>query len=158
MKYDEKTFYKNTLISLLNSYIEIAKLKRFLATELKDKEICDRVIRKTKKSIHIIKDVNHVEILRSVYNTFIGGKETLFAVMVGSINHKDTISTWDKTEKGFQEFLQREEDAKKVYKEEMEKKKAQEDAIKKAKEEGKKVEFVMKDGKLEPVFTEEKAK
>lgn len=158
MGLDEKALLKNALIGLCNAYIDIAKLKKHTAVEQKDKDICEKVIRKTKKSINIIKNVNHIEILRSIYNTFIGGKETLFAVMVGSVNHKSTVSYWDKSEKGFQEFLQREEEAKKVYEQEQEKKKKQADAVKKAQEEGKKVEFVMKDGKLEPVFTEEKAK
>ena len=155
-KYDEKTFLKDTLISLCNAYIEIAKYKKYLADNTADKGVCDKVIRKAKKSIYIIKNVNHVEILRSIYNTFIGGKETIFAIMVGAVNHKDTVVRWDKTEQGFKEFLDREEESKKLYEQELEKQKAKADAVKKAKEEGKKVEFVMKDGKLEPVITEEK--
>ena len=157
MGLDEKTLLKNALIGLCNAYIDIAKLKKHLAIDQKDKDICDKVVRKTKKSIKIISEINHIEILRSVYNTFIGGKETIFAIMVGAVNHKDTVVYWDKTEKGFADFLKREEDAKKQYEEEMAKQQAKADAIKKAKDEGKKVEFVMKDGKLEPVFTEEKA-
>ena len=156
MGLDEKSLYKRSLISICLAYIEIAKLKKFAAVEQKDKDLCDKVVRKTKKAIKIIGEINHIEILRSIYNTFIGGKETMFAILVGAVNHKDTVVKWDKTEKGFQEFLQKEEEAKKLFEEEQAKKKAQSDAIKKAKEEGKNVEFVLKEGKLQPVITDKK--
>lgn len=156
MKLDKKSQLKKTLISLANSYVEICRLQDCYTDDPKAKEIREKALKQTKKFINLINSVNHTDILESIYRTFIGGKETLFAVMIGVCIKKDTVKYWDTTKKGYDEFVAKEKEAQELYEKALNEKKIKQDAIEKAKKEGKKVEFMLKDGKLEPVFTEEK--
>lgn len=98
----------------------------------------------------------HDEVVYSIYKNVVVGKEALFTMCPSLINHK--ASKYFDTDKGFKEFLKLEEQSA------IEEKKAQEEILKKqksienAKKDGGKLDFVMKNGKLEPVIVKEEKK
>ena len=159
-KYDklsvQKARLKSVFISMLETNSAIMRFQLTLTDDKNDIKGIKKFIKNSQKAIEIISGVNHYEILVSLYNTFISGKETYFCALEKTINRKDTIVKWDRTKKGFDLFLKLESDAKAKSKEEYEKKLKQQEMIRKAKEEGKKVEMVFVDGKLQPHIVEEK--
>lgn len=160
-KYDklevQKRKLKSVFVNMLNTNIAILDFQIALTTSKEDIKGLKKFVSESKKAIEIINSVNHYEILVSLYNTFINGKETYFCTLAKTINRKDTIVKWDRTEKGFKLFQKLENEAKAKSKEEYENRLKQQEMIKKAKEEGKKVEMVLIDGKLQPRIVEEKA-
>ena len=147
---------QKTLTTLAIAYIEICKLHKILTDDPKQKEICDKGVKTAKRFIKLVENIKHTDIMWSIYKTFINGKESLFTLMLATSIRKDTVKHWDSTEKGYKEFVEMEETAKKEYEKELEEQKKKAEMLKKAKEEGKKVEYVMKNGKLEPTIVEEK--
>lgn len=152
----QKARLKRIFISMLNTNIAIMQFQLTLTDKKEDIKGLKKFIRDSVTAQEIIGSVSHYEILVSLYNTFINGKETYFATLCKTINNKKTIKRWDRTQKGFKEFIALESEAKARSKAEYEKKVAQQEAIKKAKEEGKQVEMVFVDGKLQPRIVEEK--
>lgn len=151
----QKELLKKIFTRMLETNIEIMKFQMTLAKTSEELKGLKNFVKQSEKAIKIVQGVNHYEILVSLYNTFVNGKETYFMTLCKTINRKDTILKWDRTEKGFKLFLQLESEAKAKSKEEYEKKLAQKEMIKKAKEEGKKIEMVYVNGKLEPQIVEE---
>lgn len=151
----QKELLKKTFVKMLETNIEIMKFQMTLTDKEDDIKGLKKFVKQTEKAISIVQSVVHYEILVSLYNTFISQKETYFMTLCKTINNKETIVKWDRTEKGFKLFLQLENEAKAKSKEEYEKKLAQQEMIKKAKEEGKKIEMVYVNGKLEPRVVEE---
>ena len=132
----------NFQITLTNKQDEIKGLKK--------------IIRKTEKAIELVNGIVHYEILVNIYNSFVNGKEPFYIAFLTSITSKKTIVRWDRTKKGFQEFLEMEKEAKeKTDKEYAEKQKIKE-TIEQAKKEGKKIEMMYVDGKIKPVIVNEK--
>lgn len=148
---------KTIFVNMLLTNIAIMDFQLTLTDDPNEQKGLKRFIKESKTAIEIIGGVKHYEILVSLYNTFLNGKETYFATLCKTINNKETIKKWDRSEKGFKLFLELENQAKAKSKEEYEKKLAEQEMIKKAKEEGKKVEMVFVDGKLKPRIVEEKA-
>lgn len=148
---------KTIFVDMLLTNIAIMNFQLTLTDDPNEQKGLKRFIKESKAAIDIISGVKHYEILVSLYNTFLNGKETYFATLCKTINNKETIKKWDRSEKGFKLFLELENQAKAKSKEEYEKKVAEQEMIKKAKEEGKKVEMVYIDGKLKPRIVEEKA-
>ena len=146
---------KNIFVTMLESNIAVLEFQRTLTTKEEEQKGIDNWIKKSKTAIKIIKNVNHYDILISLYNSFVNGKETYFIALCNSITDKDTIAKWDKTEKGYKEFLEQERQAREDYENDLKEKKANIDFIAKAKKEGKKVEMLYKDGKIKPVIVEE---
>jgi len=145
---------KNVISALLNTNIEIMQFHLLLDIDEKSKKICRKAIRESKKAIETISHIQHIEILTSLYNSFVYGKENYFVIIAPTINKKALY--WDTSEKGFQEFIKLENEAREQAKEKYQKRLEQEQMIKKAKDEGKKVEMVYKDGELTPLVVEEK--
>lgn len=152
----QKRRLKSVFYTMLNTNIAIMEFQLTLTDKPDEQKGLKRFIKMSNKAIEIISQVNHYEILVSLYNTFINGKETYFATLCKTICMKNTITKWDRTEKGFKLFLELENQAKAKSQEEYNKRIEQQEMIKKAKEEGKKVEMVLVDGKIQPRIVEEK--
>ena len=153
----QKNRLKKLFADILNVNIDIMCFQLTFTDKEEEIKGLKKLIRESEKARDLIYSVCHYEILVSLYNTFINGKETFFVSLVKTINRKDTIVKWDRTKKGFDLFLKLESEARAKSKEEYEKKLAKQEMIKKAKEEGKKIEMVYIDGKLEPHIVEEKS-
>lgn len=151
----QKDLLKKVFVKMLETNANIMRFQMSLIDNEEEIKGFKKFIKQTEKAIKIVQCVVHYEILVSLYNTFICQKETYFMTLCKTINNKETIIKWDRTEKGFKLFLQLESEAKAKSKEEYEKKLAQKEMIKKAREEGKKVEMVYVDGKLEPKIVDE---
>lgn len=151
----QKELLKKIFTRMLETNIEIMNFQMTLTDKADEIKGLKGFIKQTEKAIKIVQGVVHYEILVSLYNTFVNKKETYYMALCKTINSKETIVKWDRTEKGFKLFLQLESEAKAKSKEEYEKKLAQQEMIKKAKEEGKKIEMVYVNGKLEPRVVEE---
>lgn len=152
----QKGRLKNVFIEMLHTNIAIMRFQLTLTNEPNEIKGLKKFIKESEKAIEIITSVQHYEILVSLYNAFVNGKETYFATLCKTINDKNTIKKWDRTEKGFKLFQDLENQAKAKSKEEYEKKLKQQEMIKQAKEQGKKIEMVYVDGKLQPRIVEEK--
>lgn len=149
----QREHLQNILISIIDSEIAILQFQKSIAKEQKDKSGLNKMINKGKKAKDVIRDLRHTELLISLYNTFVNGKESYFIMVERTINHKNT-NKWDKTEKGFKEFVELEEQAKAKSKAEYEEKLKQKEMIENAKKQGKKIEMVFENGKLTPVIVE----
>lgn len=152
----QKANLKKIFFTMLETNIEIMRFQITLTDDKNEIKGLKKFIRDSEKAIEIVTSITHYEILVSLYNTFISGKETYFTTLCKTINNKNTIVKWDRTEKGFKLFQKLESDAKARSKAEYEKKMQEQEMIRKAKEEGKKVEMVYVDGKLQPRIVEEK--
>lgn len=146
---------KRIFVKMLETSIEIMNFQLTLTDKPEEKKGLKRFIKEEQKAIALINSVKHYEILVSLYNSYINGKESYFVSLCRIINNKDTIRVWDKDEKGFQKFIDLENEARAKTKEEYEKKLAEQERIKQAKAEGKKVEMVLENGKLTPRIVEE---
>jgi len=152
---------KGKLKSLFNMMIattkEILNFQLTLSNDIENTKGIKKLIKECEKAQEIVTNITHLEILVSLYNTFINGKETYFVTLSKMITNKNTIQKWDRTEKGFKLFQELENQAKAKTQEEYNKRLEQQEMIKKAKEQGKKVEMVYVDGKLQPRIVEEKS-
>lgn len=151
----QKEQLKKIFVSMLETNIAIMKLQITLTEKQEEIKGLKKFINQSRKAITIINSVMHYEILISLYNTFVNGKETYFMTLCKTINNKKTIVRWDRTQKGFKEFIALEAEAKAKGKAEYEKKMKEKELIEKAKKEGKKIEMVYADGKLQPRIVEE---
>lgn len=151
----QKQALKSIFVRMLETNIEIMKFQLTLTENEDEIKGIKKLIKDTEKAIQVVGSVSHYEILVSLYNTFVNGKESYFIALCKTINRKDTIKKWDRTQKGFELFLKLESEAKAKSKEEYEKKLAEKEMIEKAKKEGKKVEMILVDGKLKPHIVEE---
>lgn len=153
----QKERLKTLFRSLIDTNIAIMRFQLTLTSDKNDIKGLKKFIKDSEKALEIVTNITHYEILVSLYNTFISGKETYFATLVKTINNKNTIVKWDRTQKGFKLFQELENQAKAKSQEEYTKRLEQQEMIKKAKEQGKKVEMVYVDGKLQPRIVEEKS-
>ena len=153
----QKSKLKSVFNSMIATNIAIMEFQKTLTTNEKEIKTIKKVINLSKKAQEIIANVQHFEILVSLYNSFINGKEGYFVTFVRTVTLSTTIKRWDKSKKGFDEFLKIETQARAKSQEELEKRQKQLEFVRKAQEEGKKVEMVFKDGKLQPVVVDEKA-
>ena len=149
----QREHLQNILISIIDSEIAILQFQKSIAKDQKDKSGLNKMINKGRKAKDVIRDLRHTEILISLYNTFVNGKESYFVMVERTITSKNT-QKWDKTEKGFKEFVALEEQAKAKSKEEYEERMKQREMIINAKKQGKKVEMIFENGKLTPVIVE----
>ena len=141
------------LTKLLETNIEIMTFYKHLAVDDKSKRTCSKSIRQSKKAIEKLPHVQHLEILVSIYNALIGGKEFVFVSGASLICSKN-FDYWDKTEKGFKEFIELEHQAKVEQEQKLKEQHEKDIALKKAKEEGKDIEHVLVDGKIQTLVKE----
>lgn len=139
---------------VLNTNIELMTYYKSIAIDEKSKQVCAKSIRQTKKSIEKLKSIKHFEILQSLYNAIIGGKEVVF-VTAGSLISSKMFNWYDKTEKGFKKFLELEEESKKETQNRLKEEQENKEFVEKAKANGKKVSYAYVNGKLKPVIEEE---
>lgn len=149
----QKQTLKNIIINLLNTNISIMEFGKLLTKEEKEIRFYKKAIRHSKKAIELVQGIEHIEILSSLYNSFISGKEAYFITLEVVISKN--VQKWDKTKKGFEEFLRLDEEARNKFKQEADERNKSMETIKKAREEGKKVEMVFENGKITPVVVEE---
>lgn len=142
---------------LLDTEIAIMQFQLTLASEAEHIKGIKKVIKDSEKAKKIVTSITHYEILVSLYNAFVNGKESFYVMFSATINAKNKVTYWDRTKKGFQEFIKLEQEAKAQSQKDYEERLEQQEIIKKAKEEGKKIEMVFQDGKLKPIVVEEKS-
>lgn len=158
MRKDKQKEYLTSIIKkLVETNIELMTYYKLLASDEKSKRVCSKSIRQSKKALEELPHIKHLEILVSLYNTLVVGKENTF-VLAGALICSKQMYHWDKTEKGFQEFLEIEKQAHEKNIKDMEEKRKTAEAIKKAKDEGKKVEMVYDPTtkKAKPLIVEDK--
>lgn len=153
----QKQKLKRVFVSMLDSEIAIMDFQLTLATEDEHIKGIKKVIKDSEKAKNIIYGIVHYEILVSLYNTFVNGKESFYVMLSSTINSKNKVTYWDKTKKGFQEFVKLEQEAKAQCQKDYEERLEQQKIIQKAKEEGKKIEMIFQDGKLKPIIVDDKA-
>lgn len=144
---------RNAIISLLKTQVALFEFEKTLFTDEKDIKMCDELINDAKKAQDIVMKIDHGDILVSIFNTYLGGKESYFAVLSKSI--VKNVEHWD-TEEGFKEFLELEAQAKQLYKQDLKEKEETRATIEKARAEGKQIEMVFENGKVKPIVVEEK--
>lgn len=143
------------LTNLLLTSIEVMSLYKLLASDEKSKEVCKKSIRNAKKALKIVPTIRHNEILYSIYNTLIGGKENIFALS-GTIICSSQLKRWDTTEEGFKEFQEIEKQAQTKQREKNEENEKNRKILEEAKKSGKKVEIVYDKGVAKPIIIEDK--
>ena len=152
----QKERLKQVFVRMLDSEIAIMSFQLTLATEEEHIKGIKKVISTCNKAKRIIYGVVHYEILASLYNSFVAGKESFYVMLSSTITSKNKIAHWDRTQKGFKEFIALEEQAKAQSQKELDERMKQQEMIKKAQQEGKKVEMVLENGKLKPIIVENK--
>lgn len=152
----QKNLLKEIFIKVLETNLAIMRFQLSLTKVKKEQQGIQDIINKSEKAMQIINDIDHYEILVSLYNTFICHRETFFVTICATINKENTIEKWDKSEEGFQEFLELEQKAIEKNDQEIKEKMETAKIIKDAKAQGKKVELMYIDGKVKPVIVEEK--
>lgn len=153
----QKERLKAVFNRLLDTEIAIMQFQLTLASEDEHIKGIKKVIKDSEKAKKIVTSITHYEILVSLYNAFVNGKESFYVMFSATINAKNKVTYWDRTKKGFQEFVALEQQAKAQSQKDYEERLKQQEIIKKAKEEGKKIEMVFQDGKLKPIVVEEKS-
>lgn len=155
MKNEEtkRKYLVNIIRKVLETNIELMTYYKHYAVDEKSKRVCSKSIRQTRKSLEKLPHIKHIEILQSLFNAIVSGKEIIF-VSAGSLVGGKNVEKWDSTEKGFKEFMKLEEGSIKKAKEKAEEEQKEREIIAKAKEEGKQVEMVYMNGKLRPMIKE----
>ena len=153
----QKERLKAVFNRLLDTEIAIMQFQLTLASEDEHIKGIKKVIKDSEKAKKIVTSITHYEILVSLYNAFVNGKESFYVMFSATINAKNKVTYWDRTKKGFQEFIALEQQAKAQSQKDYEERLKQQEIIKKAQEEGKKIEMVFQDGKLKPIVVEEKS-
>lgn len=153
----QKERLKAVFNRLLDTEIAIMQFQLTLAKEDEHIKGIKKVIKDSENAKKIVTNITHYEILVSLYNAFVNGKESYYVLLSSTINSKNKIAYWDRTKKGFKEFIALEEQAKAQSQKEYEERLEQQEIIKKAQKEGKKIEMVFQDGKLKPIVVEEKS-
>ncbi|MBQ2636996.1 MAG: hypothetical protein IJG09_09955 [Methanobrevibacter sp.] len=150
----QKAKLKCVFHMLLATEINIMDFQLTLTDDPKTKKAIKKLIKDSQKAQDIVMKITHYEILVSLYNSFVNNKESYFVMLSTTINAKNKITRWDRTEKGFKEFLLLEQQAKAQTQKELEERKQQQEMLQQAKKDGKKIEFAYQDGKLKPIIVE----
>lgn len=153
---------ENKKISDLKSIIAmmIATARQIIEFQKKNdndpthKKTFDKLLRHCKSAERTLWQTQHIEILASLYNSFVSGKEQYYIILVESI-YKN-VKKWDTTKQGFDEFKRLDDEARNKFNADKKEREEQQLAIKKAREEGKKIDFVFENGKIKPVILEDK--
>lgn len=152
----QKVRLKDLFQMLLGSTKAILNFQLTLTNKQEEIKGIKKLMKQCEQAQNIIAGINHIEILISLYNSFIAQKESYYVMLSATINRKKLINRWDKTEKGFKEFVAMENEARAKSKQDFEERQKMQELMQQAKEQGKKVEMVYKDGKLQPTIVEDK--
>lgn len=145
------------LTKVMETNIELMTFYKHIATDDNSRKICAKSIRQSKKAIEILPKIEHIDILTSIYNTIISGKESIFVSGASILASKKT-QYYDKTEKGFKKFCELEKEAREKNEKERQERIKENEFVKKAKAEGKQVSYMYdkESGKVKPVVVENK--
>ena len=149
----KRKYLINIIRKVLETNIELMAYYKYFATDEKSKKICAKSIKQTKKSLEKLPHIKHVEILQSIFNATVSGKEIVF-VSAGTLVGGKNVEKWDNSEKGFEEFKKLEEEAKNNYQKKIEEEKKNKEIIEKAKADGKKISYAYINGKIKPIIEE----
>ena len=149
----QKERLKVVFARLLESEIAILEFQLTLTNEPEHIKGIKKIINTCNKAKRIVYGIVHYEILASLYNSFVSGKEQYYIILVESI-YKN-VKKWDTTKQGFDEFKILDDEARNKFNADKKEREEQQLAIKKAREEGKKVDFVFENGKIKPVILED---
>ena len=152
----QKERMKNVFNTMLDSEIAIMQFQLTLACEEEHIKGIKKVISQCKKAKEIISGIVHYEILVSLYNTFVNGRESFFVMLSSTIVSKNKVNYWDKTKKGFEIFKELEANARAQSQKDYEERKKQMEIVEQAKKDGKNVEYIYKDGKIQPLIVDDK--
>lgn len=145
---------KDIVLAMLKVNITNLEFQKSVSSVKEHRKTFNRLINHSIKSMELVRNIKHEDILVNIYNSFIHGHEAFYIALSESV-YKN-VKRWDTTEEGYKEFKKLEKEGiEKTDKEIAEKKKIAE-TIKKAKEEGKKIEYMFVDGHIKPVIVEEK--
>ena len=157
----EEKLERKHLIKIITKFLETNIencnfMKKLYAKDEKTVKIINKSINQSKKSLELIHQIKHLEILRAIYGDCVGKLQAQFMVG-GTLITSKTTQRFDKTEKGFEEFIRIQKENQELYMQKMKEKKENAELIAKAKEEGKKVEYVVDPvtKKTRPMIVEE---
>ena len=152
----EREYIIDILTNILRANISLMSFYKDISTNKESSDICEKSIAQCEKGIKTINKIKHIEILRSLFNKIVSGKEYYFA-MCGSLCSFEKIKTWDTTKKGFKEFILLEKQAQDEAKKEFEEKQRQKEFVENAEKEGKQVEMIYdeKTKTMKPIIVEE---
>jgi len=148
----QKERLKQVLKDLLQTNIDLMAFHKTLTNDTNALKTINKSIKMANRAMEIVSQVKHIEILQSLYNTFLSGKENFFVLISATISNKNKVSYWDNSEKGFEEFRKLENEAMAKTKAEYEERKKNQEIIEKAKRENKKIEFALENGKIKPII------
>lgn len=131
----------NIMIKIMEAGLEVATMRKNLTTNPQAKKTCEKAIREINKAIRYLPSIKHEDIIDSLYRSLVARNEVWFFYFAPTINHKNT-RYWDTTDNGYKEFLELEEEAKKIAKEKKEEQMKKAKAIEEAKANGDKIEMV----------------
>lgn len=144
---------KDIVIAMLKVNIANLEFQKSVSDVKEHKKTFNKLINHSIKSMELVRNIKHEDILVNIYNSFIHGHEAFYIALSESV-YKN-VKRWDTTAIGYKEFKELEKEAiEKTDKETVEKKKLAE-TIKKAKEEGKKIEYMFVDGHIKPVIVDD---
>ena len=139
---------REQLISVYKKALELNIVNcKFLCELFKKKgdldtiKVLENAIEKSEKALVEIDKIEHLEILRAIYNDYVN-KISSHLVMGGALVISPKIQEWDKTEKGYNEFVIANKEALKLAKQKAKEQQESQLAIQKAQEQGKKVQML----------------
>ena len=140
--------------NILKLHIEIVSMRKCALKDEKALAICNKAIRDSKKAIRNIDNIQHKDIVESLYNTLVTKNETWFYFFAPLINGKN-VKRWDSTKIGYKEFLALEEEAKEIAKQKAKEQAERNKKLEEAKARGDNVEMMYNPNtkKIEPIIT-----
>ncbi len=145
---------KDIVLAMLKVNIANLEFQKGVSAVKEHKKTFNKLINHTIKSMELVRNIKHEDILVNIYNSFIHGHEAFYIALSESV-YKN-VKRWDTTAIGYQEFKKLEKEAIEKTDKETEEKKKIAETIKKAKEEGKKIEYMFVDGHIKPVIVDDK--
>ena len=157
-EYKERQELTNLIIKALQLNIDNCLfMKNLYKGNKNSQKVFNKSILQSKKSLVLVKEIKHIEILRAVYGDIVGRSSGILMLCGTEICSKQ-LKIWDNSEKGFKEFLELQEENQKIMAQKLKEKQESAEIMKKAKEQGKKVEMLYDTvaKKVRPVVMEEK--
>lgn len=142
----------NILIRIIDVAEEMAIFNKTLVKDSKKRKSFNKFLKMCENAKEYLPTIKHDEVLFSIYNNIVHGKEALYTMCPSLIMHKATRH-FD-TEKGFKEFIKLENQGKKEEIKQQEEFRKKQELLAKAKKEGKELQFVYKDGKMQQVIVD----
>lgn len=147
---------KEHQIKIINKLIELNELlvdyNKTLTNDPQIRKTYNLYKKKCAKSKENLLNIKNEDVLDSVYKNLFYGKEPIYTLAIALLTSKK-IKFYD-SKKGHKVFLELEEDYKNKVIKEQKKVAENNKVVEEAKKNGKKVEFLVKDGKMQPVIVD----